>query len=155
MKKLIFLFAILLVGCSKVPQEKYNIAKHCVDSLREAGAMNTSGFYFLPDMMKEADSIIKRQEAMLFKKYDVASNILDDVIVNSRRFVITNDIVNVRKNAIRDINYVNTNSIKLEVEIEFDANQTKESKLQTANVVDETIRRNLINAKLIRVKILE
>lgn len=155
-KTLLFaIIAISLVSCGKAPQAKYDLAKHCIDSLKQEGAMRSSGFYFLLDEFKDADSIIKRQESMLFKKYDEAKYMLDDVIVNARRFDNTNDISITPKAIVKDINYVSTNSVKLEVEIEFDNNQTRESKLQTANVVDEVIRRNLMNAKLVRVKIVE
>jgi len=156
MKKLIlFAIAIMLVSCGKAPLEKYNTAKQCLDSLKAVGGMNSGGFYLLQDEFKDADSIIKRQESMLFKKYDEAKYMLDDVIVNARRFIMTNDKQSIKwfgKITAIPTSVSNSNIVKLEVELTFDS---KQDPLKIANQVDESVRRSNFEAKLISVKIIQ
>ena len=152
MKKIILLFAIatLFTSCAKMPQEKYDTAKHCLDSLKDNGAINTLSYYDLLDRMKNVDAEIERQNAILFKKYDVVKSALNYITTEARRFVITND--RPKDRPVTTTNSNNSNVIRLEVEINFDANQDA---LKTASIVDQAIRNDLTYAKLIRVKIIE
>ena len=141
--------ATLLTSCGKAPQEKYDLAKSCVDSLKQTGAQVSVKYDELIDRMKIVDEDMEKQNAMLFKKYDFVSQELDNIIRDSRRFIITYD----RPTPAVVKNDIPNNNIRLEVEITFD---TKQNALGIASQVDEAVRRSMnLNAKLISVKIIE
>ena len=167
MKKTIFiLFAITLISCSEGPKEKYDVAKHCLDSLKDNGAQNSIKYYDLLDNMKFAEGQIESENSKLFKKYDDVNKGLDEIINTARTFVITNDRPDAIEKARRGIpndpiqaelnniktKVINPNVVRLEVELTFDNEQDA---LKVASQVDESIRRNIMNAKLISVKIIE
>lgn len=148
---IMFAVMLLLVSCGKVPQEKYDIAKSCIDSLANVGAKSSVKFDDLQDRMKIVDENIEKQNTMLFKKYDFVSSELDNIIRDSRRFIITYDRPTKTINPVTTI--TNSNSIRLEVEITFDSEQDA---LKIASLVDQAVRGNMnLNAKLISVKIME
>jgi hypothetical protein len=168
MRKIILLFAVilLLVSCAKVPQEKIDIAKHCLDSLVDNGAKNSIAYYDLLDRMKNIDAEIEIQNSKLFKKFDVVKSALDYVTNAARTFVITNDRPDAIEKARRGVPLENSNEssstitksrnpnvVRLEVEITFDSEQDA---LKIASQVDDAVRHNMnLNAKLISVKIIE
>jgi hypothetical protein len=169
MRKIMLLFAvtILLTSCDKVPQEKYDIAKHCLDSLVDNGAKNSIAYYDLVDKMKVIDNDIQIQNSKLFKKFFDINIELDNVINTARTFVVTNDrpdeINKVRRGVpLTDPNRIvvnmpsrktNPNMVRLEVELTFDSEQDA---LKIANIVDQAVRNNMnLNAKLISIKIIE
>lgn len=163
MKKIIFiLLAISLISCGKLPQEKYDLAKHCLDSLENNGAKNCVAYYDLLDNMKYTDGQIEVQESKLFKKYDDVNKGLDEIINLARTFTITYDrpadVEKARRGVPNDspsdntvFATVNPNSVTIEVVITSD---DKPDPLDIASRVDQAIRRD-INAKLISVKIKE
>jgi hypothetical protein len=151
MKKIVLMIAVatLLVGCGKVPQEKYDLAKSCIDSLKQTGAQVSVKYDELIDRMRIVDENITIQESKLFKEYNFVSQELDDIVRDSRRFIITYD----RPTPTVVKNDTPNNNIRLEVEITFD---TKQDALGIASQVDEAVRRSMnLNAKLISVKIIE
>ncbi len=164
---LLIAVTILLTSCDKIPQEKYDTAKHCLDSLVDNGAKNSIAYYDLVDKMKGVDNDIEVQNSKLFKKFDVVNNDLDYVINAARTFVVTNDrpdeINKVRRGVpLTDPNKivvnmptspVNPNVVRLEVELTFDSEQDA---LKIASLVDEVVRHNMnLNAKLISIKIIQ
>jgi hypothetical protein len=152
MRKIVLMFAVatLLMSCGKVPQEKYDLAKSCIDSLKQSGAQVSIKYDELIDRMAIVDKDILKQNTMLFTRYDFTSSELDNIIRDARRFIITNDRPAVKPIEVKD---QNTNIIRLEIEITFD---TKQDALGIANQVDEAVRRSMnLNAKLISVKIKE
>jgi hypothetical protein len=169
MRKIIIMFAVmlLLVSCGNVPQEKYDTAKHCLDSLVDNGAKNSIKYYDLVEKMKTIDNDIQVQNSKLFRKFIDINNELDEVINLSRTFVVTNDrpeeINKIRRGVpLTDPNRivvnmpnrtVNPNMVRLEVELTFDSEQDA---LKIATLVDQAVRSNMnLNAKLISVKIIE
>jgi hypothetical protein len=164
---LLIAVTVLLVSCGKVPQEKYDTAKHCLDSLVDNGAKNSIAYYDLVDKMKVVDNDIQVQNSKLFKTFVNINSELDNVINLARTFVVTNDrpdeINKVRRGVpLTDPNRIvvnmpksptNPNAVRLEVEITFDSEQDA---LKIASLVDQAIRGNMnLNAKLISVKIIE
>lgn len=147
---------LLPLACGKVPQEKVNIAKHCIDSLKNAGAGNSSKFIELQDTLKSVYAQIEVQNSKLFKKFNQINSSLDEVITVSRRFVITDDILATKQiaNTLSTVN-LNGNTYRFQVEIDMDAqrNLTSDDVLEMANKIDQAVRNNVLNAKLIRVKI--
>jgi hypothetical protein len=166
MKKAIFiLLAVALVSCGKKPQEKYDIAKHCLDSLKDNGAKNSIKYYDLLDMMKYTDGQIEVENSKLFKKYDDVNKGLDEIINVARTFVITNDRPADVERARRGVSDLqagpigiipngtkNPNIVTLEVQLTFDTTPTA---IDIASKVDLAVRSAVFNAKLISVKIVE
>jgi hypothetical protein len=163
----VILISLMFVACGKVPQEKYDVAKHCIDSLADNGAKNSIKYYDLLDKMKNVDSEIEIQNSKLFKKYNFVDSALDDVITECRRFFITNDrpdeINRIRKGVpLVDPNSriptstipksINPNVVTLEVQLTFD---NTPNALDIAGKVDQAVRSAVFNAKLISVKIYE
>jgi hypothetical protein len=122
-----------------------------MDSLANVGAKVSVKFDDLQDRMRIVDENIYVQESKLFKEYNFVSGELDNIIRDSRRFIITYDRPAVKPVEVNKDQ--NTNIIRLEVEITFD---TKQDALGIASQVDEAVRRSMnLNAKLISVKIKE
>ncbi len=142
---------MLFVSCAHPIEvgEKLNTAKHYLDSLQSEGAENSPEFRRLQFRMSEAEKIYEEESKLLFKHVvimDSLSNELNSIITDARHFVVTDykSETEYLKNKL--------NAVKLEVEIEF---ELQPDVLSTASLVDEVIRRNVMNAKLIRVKIIE
>lgn len=150
MKKIILiLLAISLVSCGKVPQDTVDKAKMCMDSLKNLGAENSSEYIELQQKMIDADEYLERQKSMLFKKFGLAKLRYEEIIDQAHHFEITND----RKQTQTIIVPINSNTVNLEVQIDFDSPQNA---LEIANDIDNAIRHSVnTKAKLIRVNIVK
>jgi hypothetical protein len=154
MKKLLLLIiTISLISCSKMPQEKYDTARKCVDSLKYLGAETSLKFVELSDKMQKADDEYLKQQTMLFKDYKYFTKLNDEIIMDARKFVITYDRINNIPLSVTNKTILNSNVVRLEVEITF---EDKPDALIIANQVDEAIRRSMnSNAKLISTKVIQ
>lgn len=156
MKYLVILLSILLLSsCGKVPQDSYERAELCIDSLRAAGAENTMAFLNLQLSMKKNVAEMEKQKAMLFKKFGFVKYTFDSITNAARHFIMTDDIEDERPEYRSNLKAENMNSIRLVLEIDFSTTLSKEDALKIAADIDEAVRRNIIGAKLIRVKIVE
>ena len=148
---MLFVIAITLISCGKVPTEKYNTAKQCIDSLRQAGAESSLKFVALKDTMTKIDDGMERELSKLFKKYNPIRKSLDYVITESRNFVITNDrLVVVTENITPEVK--NDKVIKFEVEMYFDDRQDP---LKITGDAVRVLQNYFPNAKLINGKPIE
>lgn len=165
-KLIVILFTITLISCGKMPQEKYDVAKHCLDSLADNGAKNSIAYYDLLEHMKYTDGQIENENSKLFKKFDDVNKGLDQIILDARTFVITYDRPDAIEKARRGVpndpiqagpngiipKGINSNIVTLEVQLTFD---NTPDPVDIASKVDQAVRSSVFNAKLISVKIVQ
>lgn len=97
MKRVILfsLLAIALTSCGTAPQEKYDTAKHCVDSLYKAGAGNSQEYDMLKETMANVDERCEIRQNLIDGNNDKLPEFVQDwlkprrvIKADNRRVVI-------------------------------------------------------------------